>query len=60
MKKNLSALILLFLSIESYAMHTTVLPKQEFCLYKNVNEGEKLNINYISSGQDEKKMMLRV
>ena len=46
--------------IHCYALHTTLAPRQEFCVYKKVTEGDKLNINYVSSGTDEHKMIMRV
>ena len=60
MKLGLFAIIWMVLVLQGECLHTTIEPKVDFCLYKNVNAGEKLNINYISSGQDENRMMMKV
>ena len=59
--KSITTLSILFaLFACSTALFTHINPREDFCIFKKLIENDKLNINYVTSGQNEQKVVMRV
>lgn len=41
-------------------IYTHIDQRRDFCIYKRMMTGDKLNVNYVSSGQNEERVRLQV
>lgn len=57
---SLIAVALVSIFFNAYALNIQLNPREDFCIYKKLKLGEKLNINYVSSGQNEARIMMKV
>ena len=60
MKSIFLGLLVCLLFAQSYALFTHLNAREDFCIYKKLTENDKLNVNYVSSGQNEQKIIMRV
>mmetsp|Transcript_58463 Transcript_58463/g.67520 ORF Transcript_58463/g.67520 Transcript_58463/m.67520 type:complete len:199 (+) Transcript_58463:29-625(+) len=59
MKTVFQLQLLLALLACTYSLHTTIAPRETFCVYKYLANNDKLTINYVSSGLEEQQINMK-